>query len=159
MSGDGPTFTSTFATLIGTTRQPTSAWAPGLPLILSVTMDGVSPSTTIQLGDTVVLGGDDAAAYADLVAGADDTLIIEIDMSAIARLACNGSPDLYLVCTAVIDAAGASFAGSVRSTCGDRKGEGDFAWTGRISSDSAAETARRVSRRIVDDLKRREIEA
>lgn len=153
------TFTSTFATLIGTTRQPTSAWATGLPLILSVTMDGTSPDTTIQLGDTVVLGGDDNAAYADLIAGAGDTLIIKIDMSAIARLACNGSPDLYLICTAVIDAAGASFGGSVQSTCGDRKGEGDFAWTGHVPPGPAVETARLVSRRIVDDLKRREIKA
>jgi hypothetical protein len=136
----GVTVTSTFETRIATTRQPPSAdgtntaWLPGLPLILSVTMDGDSPNTTITVGDTVALGGDDNASYANLIAGPHDTLIIKVDMSAIARLACNGSPNLYLVCTAVIDAAGASFRGSVQSTCADRKGDGEFEWIGHIKT-------------------------
>ncbi|QPF83535.1 hypothetical protein IC762_28095 [Bradyrhizobium genosp. L] len=160
----GGTTTSTFQTMIGSTRVPPSSTetthpsAPGLPLTLSVTMEGDDPNITVQLGDTDVLGGDDDASYADLVAGAGDTLVIKIDLSAIASLACNGSPDFYLICSATIDAAGAAFQGSVQSICRDRKGVGDFKWTGHVPPGVAAET-RRVCRRIVDELKRREIKA
>lgn len=165
MSGsDGNTVSTTFQTTIGSTRLPlpstaaTNASGPGLPLILSVTMDGDDPDITVELGDTVVLGGDNNASYADLVAGAGDTLIIKIDMSAIASLACNGSPDFYLICSAVIDAAGAAFEGSVQSICRDRKGVGDFKWTGHVPPGVTAQT-RLVCRRIIDELKRREIKA
>ena len=107
------------------------AWVDGLPLVLSVALGGPVPVSTITLGGLVVLGGPDGANFADLVAAPNDELVINIDLSEASDLVCGKFAGMYLAASVTIDASGASFSGSVTSTCQDGAKAVDYAWTGR----------------------------
>lgn len=146
--------TSTFRTSISpgrlpaaenaATRQPVAGWREGLPLILAVTTGGPLPVISIRLGALDLLGGPDAAGYADLVAAPDDALILNFDLTAVRPIACQQAPATYLQGSVTIDASGADFSGEVASTCADLSGTGVYGWVGHSDGSDGAAMIRRL---------------
>jgi hypothetical protein len=145
--------TSTYATQVSPTgRAPSNeggireGWIDGLPLVLSVTLGGPVPVSTITLGGLMVLG--DGADFADLVAAPNDELVINIDLSGVSDLACQKS-GMYLVASLTIDASGASFSGIVSSTCANN---GRYVWRGWSTEGAASIRAQQIHRVLMSHL-------
>jgi hypothetical protein len=125
---DGPVTTG-FDTRIASRREPPAAWLPGLPLTIGYSWPPGAPAPI----PIVALGGEDVSQSASLLLGDGDRLIVEIDLTAIADLACPARPEMYLRARAVVDPDGAAFRGGVAATCADRSGGGEYDWLGEAA--------------------------
>ena len=124
---DNPPPPSMFATRITATRGGND-WNRGLDLTL-----GYVWSEAWELPVPVVkLGGEDVTPQTSLTVGEGDILFVKIDLSSLVTLVCAGPKQLYLRATAVVNATGDSFNGSVDSTCDSHSGPKPFGWTGTV---------------------------
>jgi hypothetical protein len=130
-----------------------TGWIEGLPLTMSVSLDGRVPVTTVELGKVFLLGGPDDANFGDLVAAPGNQLVINFRLDSAADIVCSEYPDMYIAGTATIDASGASFSGSVTSICRDQSGSGAYAWTGRTTDAAAIGAMSSALRTLITYLK------
>jgi hypothetical protein len=154
------TVTATYLTRRSAARLPSPSdaaatatdWIEGLPLTVSVSVDGPVPVTTVKLGEIFLLGGPDDASFGDLVAAPGNQLVVNFRLDGAGGIVCLQSPDIYIAGTATLNASGASFIGSLTSICKDQSGSGAYGWVGRATDLAAIGTMRSVLRTLIIHL-------
>lgn len=123
-----------YTTQISTARGSEASWTAGLKLVLIAKQRHSKAAALPTL--EVHLGGEDVTTWASSSV-INDQLQVAVDLASSAEVACQTSPGLYLVCSALFRHDGRSFTGTVAATCADRSGTTPYHWKGTADDTTA----------------------